>query len=185
LLWPLRLSICHWITVVSRNPGCHEGHLVRVGIRKERYPPVITSVIRNADGSDAVYVFHAPDISITTSRLSAAVASVRYCLSRSSINFLLKKLPSHPRTIPPCLCGGLRKALHPNSRNHQLVCPPGIQLGSLSPRSLRLQVRVGRAGRYPPTYYVVIAGSHSSIAMLEVNSGLGSNGRSPQVALYA
>ena len=42
--------------------------------------------------SDLAYVFHAPDISITTLRLSVTLASVRYCLSGVSKTFHLKRL---------------------------------------------------------------------------------------------
>lgn len=90
---------------------------------------------------DSVYVFHAPDISIATSRLLVAVASVWYSLSGTSETF--EKPSSHPRTVLPCLCGVPRKSPRPNSRNHRLVHPPGIQLGSPPPRSLWSQVRVG------------------------------------------
>ena len=53
--------------------------------------------------SDLTYVFHAPDISINTSRLSVTLASVWYCLIRASKTFPLKKPPNHPHTVPPCL----------------------------------------------------------------------------------
>ena len=93
--------------------------------------------------SDLLYVFHAPDVSITGSRLSVVLAPVWSNLSGSSKPFPLNEPSSYPRTAPPCLCEGLRKAPHHSSRNHQSVRSPGLWLWSPSSRSLRSQVRVG------------------------------------------
>ena len=96
--------------------------------------------------SDSAYVFHAPDFSIATSRLSAIATSVRYTLSRMSDPFRLDRSASHPRTVSTCLCGTFRGAPRSGFHNHQLVCPAGMWLWSLSLQPLRSQVRVGELG---------------------------------------
>ena len=101
--------------------------------------------------SDLAYVFHAPSVKITTPRLSAAAASVRYCLNEVSNNLRLEKSSSKTRTVLSCLWGALRGASRSNFHNHRLARPPGVWCGGPCPRSLRLRIRVERMGR-PPTY---------------------------------
>ena len=102
--------------------------------------------------SDLAYVFHAPDITIATSRLSGVAASVWYLLSRTLGALHLGKFISNARTVSSCHCGNLLEASRANFRNHRLVHPPGIRLGGLSPPFLRSYVRIGWMGRGPPTH---------------------------------
>ena len=67
-------------------------------------PTTCESVSLSSRGrSDLAYVFHAPDISITTSRLPVTVASVRYCLSGTSKILHPKKPATRAPTVPPYL----------------------------------------------------------------------------------
>ena len=83
--------------VVSRHPPLdHYRELksgeVRRSSRSCRRRKGVTSICKRVSRlsrgwSDLTYVFHAPDISITISRLSVVAASVRCCLSGASNTF--------------------------------------------------------------------------------------------------
>ena len=91
--------------------------------------------------SDLAYVFHAPDINITTSRLSTVAASVLYCLNGVSNAIHPGESLSRTHTVMSRLCGVLCEVLRANFHNHRLAHPPGRRLASLSPQPLRLQIR--------------------------------------------
>ena len=76
----LLLRTFHRIALVLRRLEGREGDLVRVGVGKERQPPAESISYLSYGRSEMTYVFHAPDITITTSRFSVEVASVWYLL---------------------------------------------------------------------------------------------------------